>query len=414
MQRCSESIGALAGALAKAQAELVNPQKSLTATLQAASPRQVGRTFRYAPLSAGLDLIRKCLGQHEIAVAQTTSIEKEAGLIQLTTTLAHASGEWMSSDWPVCALSEVGTPHRVGAALTYARRYALFTMVGIAGEDDLDAPDLPLLGHDAGHGALRNGPAKPGNGHASGGVHIASSVQKAEDVPSRVSGRKADVSAAKPMVLSTEASVARRDEILSEIADLDDLSKIDGWVTAALQAKNTLATADAHRVEEAFAAKLSELTAAEAATAHLAETSAAPTTAAVPDLEQYAAVPKPRRLRDKRHREFVAALPCLICGRQPSDAHHLRFAQSRAFGRRVSDEFTVPVCRTHHRELHRTTKEKDWWLRLGIDPLPVANKLWAQTHPHAQTDRVSDTCRGRYARETAVNLVWSRRNLANS
>src|SRR4029078_7319589 len=96
--------------------------------------------FRYAPLSSGL---RRCLGQHEIATVQTTAIDRDSGLIRLTTTLVHASGEWVSSDWPVCPVSETAAPHRLGAALTYARRYALFTLVGIAGEDDLDAPDLP-------------------------------------------------------------------------------------------------------------------------------------------------------------------------------------------------------------------------------------------------------------------------------
>jgi hypothetical protein len=88
--------------------------------------------------------VRKTLGGHEIATVQTTAIDKEAGLIRLTTTLAHSSGEWLSSEWPVCAISETGTPRHMGAALTYARRYALFTLVGIAGEDDLDAPDINL------------------------------------------------------------------------------------------------------------------------------------------------------------------------------------------------------------------------------------------------------------------------------
>ena len=143
MQSCSNTIGALASALAKAQAELSNPEKSLTATLPGVFPREEARSFRYASLASGLDLVRKCLGQHEIATIQTTAIDKETGFIHLTTTLAHSSGEWMSSDWPVCPVSETNAPHRMGTALTYARRYALFTLVGIAGEDDLDAPDLP-------------------------------------------------------------------------------------------------------------------------------------------------------------------------------------------------------------------------------------------------------------------------------
>src|SRR5664280_2975343 len=145
MQRSSETIGAIAGALAKAQIELANPEKSLTATIRSPFPREGDRSFRYASLSSGLDLVRKSLGRHEIATVQTTSIDEGAGLIRLTTTLAHSSGEWVSSDWPVCPVAETAAPHRMGAALTYARRYALFTLVGIAGEDDLDAPDLPSL-----------------------------------------------------------------------------------------------------------------------------------------------------------------------------------------------------------------------------------------------------------------------------
>src|SRR4051795_12948709 len=142
MPRFSETIGAIASALAKAQIELQNPEKSLTATVHSPFPREGIRSFRYASLSSGLDLVRKSLGRHEIATVQTTSIDDGAGLIRLTTTLAHSSGEWLASDWPVCPVSETAAPHRMGAALTYARRYALFTLVGIAGEDDLDAPDL--------------------------------------------------------------------------------------------------------------------------------------------------------------------------------------------------------------------------------------------------------------------------------
>src|SRR5215469_15799071 len=148
MQRSSPNIGTLAAALAKAQAEIANPEKSLTATIVSPFPREGTRTFRYASLSSGLDLVRKCLGKHEIATVQTTAIDRDSGLIRLTTTLVHASGEWMSSDWPVCPINETTAPHRMGAALTYARRYALFTPVGIAGEDDLDAPDLAVA---AGH-----------------------------------------------------------------------------------------------------------------------------------------------------------------------------------------------------------------------------------------------------------------------
>src|SRR6476660_5539137 len=142
MHRSSESVAALASALAKAQAELVKPEKSLTATIRTGRAGEGERSFRYAPLSSGLDIVRKTLGQHEIATLQTTAIDQTAGMVNLTTTLAHASGEWIASDWPVCPIAETANPQRMGAALTYARRYALFTLVGIRGQDDLDAPDL--------------------------------------------------------------------------------------------------------------------------------------------------------------------------------------------------------------------------------------------------------------------------------
>src|SRR5271154_1402545 len=142
MHRCSDTIGAIASALAKAQGELTNPEKSLVATIRSPFPREADRTFRYASLASGLDIVRKGLSQHEIATIQTTAIDKESGQIRLTTLLAHASGEWISSDWPVCPISETATPPRMGAAPTYAPRHARFALVGIAGEDDLDAPDL--------------------------------------------------------------------------------------------------------------------------------------------------------------------------------------------------------------------------------------------------------------------------------
>src|SRR5262245_31887095 len=150
MPRSSETVAALAAALAKAQAELINPEKSLTAIIRGGRSWEGERSFRYAPLASGLDIVRKTLGQHEIATVQTTALDREAGLINLTTMLAHASGEWIASDWPVCPVSDMASPQRMGAALTYARRYALFTLVGIAGEDDLDAPDLCFPGGEAG------------------------------------------------------------------------------------------------------------------------------------------------------------------------------------------------------------------------------------------------------------------------
>src|ERR1700730_1416411 len=184
MHRSSESVAALAAALAKAQSELVNPKKSLTPIMRTGRPGEGERSFSYAPLSSGLDIVRKTLGQHEIATVQTTAIE--AGVVNLTTMLAHASGEWIASDWPVCPVGETANPQRMGAALTYARRYALFTLVGIAGEDDLDAPDLcaaaptspaggtgssktnPAISPAQLPGALRLPPHVQGNGQARG------------------------------------------------------------------------------------------------------------------------------------------------------------------------------------------------------------------------------------------------------
>ena len=142
MHRSSDTIGNISAALAKAQSELTNPEKSLIGTIRSPFPREADRTFRYAPLSSGLDIVHKSLGRHEIATIQSTDIDKDTGLLRLTTILAHSSGEWVSSEWPVCRIADVSSAQRMGAALTYARRYALFTLVGIAGEDDLDAPDL--------------------------------------------------------------------------------------------------------------------------------------------------------------------------------------------------------------------------------------------------------------------------------
>ena len=170
--------------------------------------------FRYAPLSSGLDIVRKVLGQHEIATVQTTSTDQAAGIINLTTMLAHASGEWIASDWPVCAISETATPQRMGAALTYARRYALFTLVGIAGEDDLDAPDLAAPTN------LNRGPEKPKastSGRLNGGQQKGGPAHQASDAKVYLHSTKA--------ILGPEASAELRDRLITE---LNDLSSSDG------------------------------------------------------------------------------------------------------------------------------------------------------------------------------------------
>src|SRR3954453_12566835 len=211
MQRSSQTIGAIAGALAKAQIELANPEKLLTATIRSPFPREGDRSFRYASLSTGLDLVRKSLGRHEIATVQTTSIDETAGLIRLTTTLAHSSGEWLSSDWPVCPVAETAAPHRMGAALTYARRYSLFTLVGIAGEDDLDAPDLSL--GPIPPGPYEGPPKPPSNAEPEPGR----TVSKAATGSGRA-GRNAH--ARMHSLLRPEASTDLRDRLVSELAGL--------------------------------------------------------------------------------------------------------------------------------------------------------------------------------------------------
>jgi hypothetical protein len=134
MQRSSETIGTIAGALAKAQAELTNPEKSLVATLEIeGGSQEKERSFRYAPLSSGLEIVRKTLTQHEIATVQTTALDHAAGIINLTTVLAHSSGEWIASDWPVCAISETATPHRMGACADLCQAICIVHACGYCG-----------------------------------------------------------------------------------------------------------------------------------------------------------------------------------------------------------------------------------------------------------------------------------------
>jgi hypothetical protein len=243
MQRSSPSIGTLASALAKAQGELVNPEKSLVATIRGEGRAGTEKTFRYAPLSSGLDIVRKILGQHEIATVQTTSIDQAAGIINLTTVLAHASGEWIASDWPVCAVSETSTPHRMGAALTYARRYALFTLVGIAGEDDLDAPDLATP-TDRTPGP--EGPNRSGNGYFN-------DTQPNSSFRDR---RGSTVRAQAKGILDTDASAQLRDRLLAELSGLGSSDDAAKWAHGILAEKNKLTAADAQTVEDVFRAKL--------------------------------------------------------------------------------------------------------------------------------------------------------------
>jgi hypothetical protein len=422
MHRSSESIAKLAAALAKAQAELVNPEKSLTATLRlAASGKGKGsegseRSFRYAPLSSGLDIVRKTLGQHEIATVQTTAIDQTAGLVNLTTVLAHSSGEWIASDWPVCAVADTATPHRMGAALTYARRYALFTLVGIAGEDDVDAPDLLTPDQDTSvpPTAKGNGDARPKAAlHAPQALtQPPSTVAPHLPVARRGKGHPAMTTT---LTLGTEASAHLTVRLLTELANLIDADEAAVWAKRSITEKNKLTAADALRVEDAFQTKLTSFDASlprdrsPSKQTRLTQSSWQ-SRAATPEKRRSKAVdkaaltiPEPRRVRDREHVRHVARQPCLVCGRIPCDAHHLRFAQPRAIGRKVSDEFTVPLCRGHHREVHRSGNEAAWWQKTGIIPTAAARRLWLETHPLPAANTTREKARQRKSTELGAS-----------
>ena len=353
MQRSSETIGTVAGALAKAQAELTNPEKSLVATIRTDGPgRGVERSFRYAPLSSGLEIVRKTLSHHEIATVQTTAVDQAAGIVTLTTVLAHSSGEWIASDWPVCAISETASPHRMGAALTYARRYALFTLVGIAGEDDIDAPDLNAPTPTAASGIDEPAPTK--NKSLNGGQPQSSPQQKRGDRNVGERGTQAGPRSSPPL-LDPEASSALRDELATELKGIGSAEEAAAWAYRVLGAKSTLVAADAKQIEATFQQKLAEFERPDGVgkrrKVRSRKSDRLNASASIDKSEL--SHPEPRRIRDREHVRFVIKQPCLICGRTPSDPHHLRFTQPRALGRKVSDEFTVPLCRGHHREVHR-------------------------------------------------------------
>jgi hypothetical protein len=379
MPRSSETVAALASALAKAQAELINPEKSLTATIRTGRPGEGERSFRYAPLSSGLDIVRKTLGQHEIAILQTTAIDQTAAMVNLTTTLAHASGEWIASDWPVCPIAETANPQRMGAALTYARRYALFTLVGIAGEDDIDAPDLcarpTSLSSTELEGALQLG-------------HGNSPRRNAGDAHGRGSTKSET-----RVVLDPAQSAELRNKLLLEVENIASSDLAVTWAGQALVAKNNLIASDAKLVEEAFERRLSALPSFNGAVpandrSSVAQIDGLQETVAPENIDadrgkgidkSILTIAAPRRYRNREHLRYVAQQACLVCGRKPSDPHHLGFTQPRALSRKVSDEFAVPLCRGHHRAVHRSRDERAWWRQADIDPIKVARRLWKET-----------------------------------
>jgi hypothetical protein len=345
-------------------------------------------------LASGLDIVRKTLGRHEIAIVQTTAVDQPGGTINLTTLLAHTSGEWISSEWPVCPVTDTNAPRRMGAALTYARRYALFTLVGIAGEDDLDAPDL-------------------NDGTASHKDPDIQSEVKGNQSPSTMgpdhgtnrptSRNRTPAKYAAKVVLDAVPSGALRDQLLTEVASLNSVEGLAPWARSILPAKNRLTSADAKLVEDAFAAKMISIEKANEVAPVPAVSNHNPIVAGVVSEEEapnrvdksVLTFGEPRRHRNKAHLGYVASHPCLICGRRPADAHHLRFAQPRTLGRKVSDEFTVPLCRTHHREAHHIGNERAWWESAGIDPINVAQKFWRETRGCALPSGAQEASKGR-------------------
>jgi hypothetical protein len=347
MQRSSESVAALAAALAKAQAQLVNPEKSLTGVIRTGRPEErEGRTFRYASLSSGLDIVRKTLGQHEIATVQSTAIDQPSGMVNLTTTLAHASGEWIASDWPVCPIAET--------------------------------PDLCEW------------PSTPSSS--------ASSEPRAA-VPARGSGNGRTRSGVKDeprAILDAHQSAELRDKLLTEIGSIASAEQAVTWAHKAIACKNRLIENDAQLVEAAFEGRMAELQPAEKAADpnddsssttpfdRGKETSGPESAGASPDQalsidKSVLAIATPRRYRNRQHLRYVMQQPCLLCGRKPSDPHLLRYLQPRALGRKASDEFAVPLCRVHHRAAHLAGDECAWWQAAGIDPIKIARKLWKDT-----------------------------------
>jgi hypothetical protein len=290
----------------------------------------------------------------------------------------------------------MAAPHGSGADLRPALR--LFTLVGIAGEDDLDAPDLGAK-MDVGAKEAAATQAKAG-GAASGTPPVAGAREQGTNASS---GRKERIRRPLPTILNTEESAALRDRVIADLAVLQSEDEAAGWAHRNLPAKNTLTAADAALVEASFRDRLATIEIASDSEAIQRPDADQPLDESIVQdpsvfngepfsLSAGASMPvpivvprKPRsrriaaktiRLRDKEHCKFVATQPCVVCGRTPSEAHHIRFAQPRALGRKVSDEYTVPVCRLHHRELHRYGDEASWWAAVSIDPVQIALSLW--------------------------------------
>jgi hypothetical protein len=183
-----------------------------------------------------------------------------------------------------------------------------------------------------------------------------------------------------------------RDKLVAEVTGLASAESAVAWAAGALAAKNSLIAGDAKVLEEAFEQKLSTLSSSapsevltkeSAAALEVTEEPQAPGTGhhqAEGNIDKsLLTIAAPRRYRNREHLRYVTQQACLVCGRKPSDPHHLGFMQPRALGRKVSDEFAIPLCRGHHRAVHRSRDERAWWKQAGIDPIKVARRLWKET-----------------------------------
>jgi hypothetical protein len=375
MQRSSESIGTIAAALAKAQAQLVNPEKSLVGTIQSDGPSATERSFRYAPLSSGLDIVRKTLSRYEIATVQTTSIDETVGIVRLSTVLAHASGEWIASDWPVCAISETAAPHRMGAALTYARRYGLFTLVGIAGEDDLDAPDLT-----GSHSETR----KKINGKIGGNRR----QQNTLDRHARASSVSDAAFASRRSTLSSTLSASLTAELQREIKGLTSSDDAALWAQRRLAAKT--------RCLQLMPSRSSK---------HSKRSSRR--------LLGPQQLKDPLRARRSNGLGFHRGVGnrikwiklCWHCpprGGFATASMSNQWPSSRAWSAADARRMRI-ICALRNRgrlaarsamslAVHHSGDEAAWWEQAGIDPTVSARQLWLKRHPLPTPDHIDLEC----------------------
>ena len=419
MQRTSDSIASLAAALAKAQIELANPEKSLVGTIEPTAGEGSARLFRYASLSSGLEIVRKTLGQHEIATVQSTAIDQASRHRQSK----YRAGACLPGEW-TGRLGLAGLRHRrdrhpashgSGADLcpalcaVHPGRHCRGRRSRCTGSDQFrshleiarPAQRVHSVMPPVTAGSLKRVVTSSGKLDArSPNLAARTPLPRQDKAHNRINQARAAMHTA--VLLSFKASARLRDQMLGELNAIGSEDEAAKWAhRRSCPTRTSSIGVDAKHIEEIFGAKLKAFAIHHAEglspSEHGSEASS-PAEPVEPVTETDAPEPKrkprgksvdksvlshpePRRIRDRDHVRFVAQQACLICGRKPCDAHHLRFAQSRALGRKVSDEFTVPLCRGHHRELHRHGDEAKWWSKTSIDPTLSARELWLESHP---------------------------------